>query len=209
VSNCPAGTAITMYFAENLCGYGTTRWSTRCPLGQLPGGGITGTVDQRNMGPVGGKHDTYICKGVGTEVYEPRFTYVGHRFVELHGFPGTPTTAALQQRVVHSDVEAAPAALAEQTAPRRLAGSIEFGDGKAATAPSSNGEQCYEGEGCTAARPDPTAPAVLDQIAHNVRWTLIDNLHRCAGCLYRYLVLVAIVPYKKLTIVLTIDPVFN
>jgi len=26
-------------------------------------------------------------------------------------------------------------------------------------------------------RPTGTAPAVLDQISHNVRWTLIDNLH--------------------------------
>ena len=31
---------------------------------------------------------------------------------------------------------------------------------------------------CSAARPtNATAPAVLDQIAHNVRWGLIDNLH--------------------------------
>ena len=145
-----------------------------------------GTVDQRNMGAHAGsmdegpKRNQYICKGGGgTETYEPRFTYVGHRYVELHGFPGTPTAANLQQRVVHSDVEAAPTALAEQDSPRRLAGSIAFGDGgqAAVAAPAVDGPRCYQGEGCTAPRPSATAPAVLDQIAHNVRWGLIDNLH--------------------------------
>lgn len=99
--------------------------------------------------------------------------YVGHRYVEVHGFPGTPTADSLKQRVVHSDVEAAP--MPDQTAPRRLAGSIAFGD--AGAAPAVDGPMCYEGEGCTATRPLPTAPAILDQISHNVRWTLIDNLH--------------------------------
>ena len=180
VTDCPVNTTITMYFAENLCGYGTTRWSPRCPRGQAPGGGVTGTVDQRNMGPVGGKHNTYICKGSGIEIYEPHFMYVGHRYVELHGFPGAPAASSLQQRVVHSDVEAAPTPLAEQTSPRRLAGSIAFGvfEGQAGeAAPAVNGPLCYEGEGCGAKRPSPVEPAILDQIAHNVRWTLIDNLH--------------------------------
>jgi len=172
VSDCPKGTKITMYFSENLCGYGTTRWSPRCPAGQAPGGGVTGTVDQRNYH--GNWANTYTCKGSGTEVYEPHFMYVGHRYVEVHGFPGTPTADSLKQRVVHSDVEAAPVA-ADSTAPRHLAGSIAFG--AAGPAPAADGTQCYEGEGCTATRPSPTAPAVLDQISHNVRWTLIDNLH--------------------------------
>ena len=160
--------------------------TTRCPIGQPPGGGIAGTVDQRNMGThsgsmdEGSKRNQYICKGGGgTETYEPRFTYVGHRYVELHGFPGTPTAANLQQRVVHSDVEAGPANdRAERTLPRPLAGSIAFGDGQTAVAaPIADGPRCYQGEGCTAQRPSATAPAILDQISHNVRWGLIDNLH--------------------------------
>jgi hypothetical protein len=186
VTDCPVNTTITMYFSEVLCGSQTSPIvTTRCPIGLPPGGGIAGTVDQRNMGAhpgsmdEGSKRNQYICKGGGgTETYEPRFTYVGHRYVQLHGFPGTPTAANLQQRVVHSDVEAAPAALAEQTLPRRLAGSIAFGDGQqVVVAPVADGPRCYQGEGCTAPRPSATAPAVLDQIAHNVRWGLIDNLH--------------------------------
>jgi len=49
--------------------------------------------------------DTYILKGKGEEVYEPRFTYHGFRYVELTGFPGTPTLETIEGRVVHSIVE--------------------------------------------------------------------------------------------------------
>lgn len=48
--------------------------------------------------------DTYTLKGEGTEVYEPRFTQHGFRYVEVTGYPGTPTMDAVQARVVHSDV---------------------------------------------------------------------------------------------------------
>jgi len=49
--------------------------------------------------------DTYILKGQGREVYEPRFTYHGFRYVEMKGFPGTPTLASLEGREAHNDVE--------------------------------------------------------------------------------------------------------
>jgi alpha-L-rhamnosidase len=40
--------------------------------------------------------DTYICKGdPNGEVYEPRFTYHGFRFVELTGYPGVPNLDTL------------------------------------------------------------------------------------------------------------------
>ncbi len=48
--------------------------------------------------------DTYILKGKGTEVYEPRFVYHGFRYVEVQGFPGKPTLASLEGRAVHDDV---------------------------------------------------------------------------------------------------------
>jgi len=48
--------------------------------------------------------DTYTLKGEGTEVYQPRFTQHGFRYVEVTGYPGTPTMDAIQARVVHSDV---------------------------------------------------------------------------------------------------------
>jgi alpha-L-rhamnosidase len=52
--------------------------------------------------------DVYTLKGEGAEVYEPRFTYHGFRYVELTGWPGpaAPTVAALEGRVVHDDMRA-------------------------------------------------------------------------------------------------------
>ena len=48
--------------------------------------------------------DTYTLKGDGAEVYEPRFTYHGFRYVEITGYPGEPTAASLEGRVVHDDM---------------------------------------------------------------------------------------------------------
>lgn len=49
--------------------------------------------------------DVYTLKGEGTEIYEPRFTYHGFRYVEVTGFPGEPTPASIEGRVVHDDME--------------------------------------------------------------------------------------------------------
>jgi alpha-L-rhamnosidase len=47
--------------------------------------------------------DTYVMKGEGMEVYEPRFTFHGFRYVELTGFPGEPDLTNLLGCVVHTD----------------------------------------------------------------------------------------------------------
>jgi alpha-L-rhamnosidase len=49
--------------------------------------------------------DTYILRGEGAEVYEPRFTYHGFRYVEVTGFPGTPSLDSIRGRLVHTAVE--------------------------------------------------------------------------------------------------------
>jgi len=49
--------------------------------------------------------DIYTLKGRGREVYEPRFTYHGFRFVEVTGYPGKPRLSSLEGRVVHDDLE--------------------------------------------------------------------------------------------------------
>lgn len=49
--------------------------------------------------------DTYIMKGKGTEVYEPRFIYHGFRFVEITGYPGALTADDIQGCVVHDDLD--------------------------------------------------------------------------------------------------------
>ena len=49
--------------------------------------------------------DTYTLRGGAEEIYEPRFTYHGFRYVELTGFPGVPKLDTLVGRVVHSDLK--------------------------------------------------------------------------------------------------------
>lgn len=45
--------------------------------------------------------DVYTLKGEGEEIYEPRFTYHGFRYVEITGFPGQATVENLEGRVIH------------------------------------------------------------------------------------------------------------
>ena len=47
----------------------------------------------------------YTLAGTGEEIYEPRFTFMGFRFVEVTGFPGELTTDNLTGIVVHSDMD--------------------------------------------------------------------------------------------------------
>lgn len=48
--------------------------------------------------------DFYTLRGGAEETWEPRFTYHGFRFVEVHGFPGKPTLASIEGRVVHDSM---------------------------------------------------------------------------------------------------------
>ena len=47
---------------------------------------------------------TYTLAGTGEEVYEPRFTFMGFRYVEVTGFPSELTADNLTGVVVHSDM---------------------------------------------------------------------------------------------------------
>jgi alpha-L-rhamnosidase len=81
-----AGTTIVMRHAEDL----------------LPDGTLDITTNQAARAT-----DTFILKGAGVEVYEPRFTYHGFRYVELSGFPGIPTLDSLAGRVIHAAFDSA------------------------------------------------------------------------------------------------------
>ena len=79
-----AGATVTMRFAEVLL--------------------ADGQVDQSNLRAARAT-DTYILKGDEKgETWEPRFTYHGFRYVQVTGFPGTPTKADITGIVVHSDL---------------------------------------------------------------------------------------------------------
>jgi alpha-L-rhamnosidase len=48
--------------------------------------------------------EIYTLKGEGQETYEPRFTYHGFRYVEVTGYPGTPSLDSLRGQVAHTAV---------------------------------------------------------------------------------------------------------
>lgn len=48
--------------------------------------------------------DTYILKGEGMEVWHPKFTIHGFRYVEVIGYPGEPTLESVVGCAVNSDV---------------------------------------------------------------------------------------------------------
>jgi alpha-L-rhamnosidase len=77
----PRGTVVQMRFAERL----------------NPDGSIY-TENLRNATAT----DTYILSGNGDEIYTPAFTFHGFRYVELSGYPGTPTTASIEGLVDNS-----------------------------------------------------------------------------------------------------------
>ena len=80
--SAPAGTKITLRHAEML--------------------NPDGTLYTRNLrGATSVDH--YICKGTGTEVWQPRFTFHGFRYVEITGLDGHPGKDAVTGIVIASD----------------------------------------------------------------------------------------------------------
>ncbi|MHC4070974.1 MAG: family 78 glycoside hydrolase catalytic domain, partial [Planctomycetota bacterium] len=47
--------------------------------------------------------DTYILRGGGEEIWEPRFTFHGFQYVEITGYPGKPSLNTITGVVLHSD----------------------------------------------------------------------------------------------------------
>ena len=54
------------------------------------------------------------------EVYEPRFTYHGFRYIQVEGFPGTPTKEAITGIVVRSAVKLRGSLTAANDSPNRI-----------------------------------------------------------------------------------------
>ncbi len=64
-------------------------------------------VFTEEFGPTYGQTDTYILKGEGEEVWEPRFTWHAFRYVDVFGSPSELTLENLEGRVVNTDVSEA------------------------------------------------------------------------------------------------------
>jgi alpha-L-rhamnosidase len=82
--NAPAGTEVTLRHAEVLDKEGNFY------ITNLRGAAQT---------------NKYICKGSGTETWQPRFTFQGFRFVHVSGIPGGVEKGMITGVVVHSDLE--------------------------------------------------------------------------------------------------------
>jgi alpha-L-rhamnosidase len=98
-----AGDTITLTFGELLMPDGTLNPKT-VACGQIKTG--------RAKGGPGAPDDafhryTVILKGDGEEVYTPRFTFHGFRYVEVAGYPGRPALEALEGLALYSDVGSA------------------------------------------------------------------------------------------------------
>ena len=78
------GTKVKLRFAEALKDDGTLY------LDNIRGAKVT---------------DIYILKGSGEEIWQPRFTYHGFRYVEVSGYPGKPALSAIEGQVVHDALE--------------------------------------------------------------------------------------------------------
>ena len=88
----PAGAKVQMRYGERLFPDGTL--DTRDIEQHVK---KLGTNQQHQT-------DTYILKGTGKESYASRFTYHGFQYVEVTGFPGTPTLDSLRARFIHSAI---------------------------------------------------------------------------------------------------------
>lgn len=64
-------------------------------------------VFTEEFGPTYGQTDTYILKGEGQEIWEPRFTWHAFRYVDVIGSPVELTAENLEGRVVNSDIQPA------------------------------------------------------------------------------------------------------
>ena len=80
--SAPAGTKVTLRHAEML--------------------NPDGTLYTANLGTAA-CIDTYTCRGEGVEVWQPRFTFHGFRYVELSGLPEKPAMDAVTGVVIGSD----------------------------------------------------------------------------------------------------------
>lgn len=100
VRGSEAGRRVRMRFGELLHEDGSLNVMTSvCGQIKKAGAGGPGAPDVVNQ------EDTYICKGGGQEeVYRPRFTFHGFRYVEVTGYPGRPVPDALEAHLLHSAV---------------------------------------------------------------------------------------------------------
>jgi len=95
----PAGTKVKIRYGEDIYADGTLNPMTSV-AGQIKGG---------NGGPgapaIAWQEDTYTLRGKGSEVWSPRFTFHGFRYVEVTGWPGKPVLNSIKGLRLSADLE--------------------------------------------------------------------------------------------------------
>ncbi len=93
-----AGATVTLKYGELLNADGTLNANTSA-AGQIKNGnGGPGAPEKAYQ------TDTYILRGSGLEIYTPRFTWHGFRYVEITGFPGIPHLPTIVGNRMNTDV---------------------------------------------------------------------------------------------------------
>jgi alpha-L-rhamnosidase len=109
--NVPAGTRMVMRFGELLNPDGSLNFLTST-AGQIKGmkDGPDGTKVPKG-GPgapeFAWQQNVYIARGEGTEVFVPRFTFHGFRYMEITGLPEPPRPEDFRAFPLHTDVPSA------------------------------------------------------------------------------------------------------
>lgn len=96
----PAGTRITLRYGEDLWKNGSLNYMTTVAT-QIKKGGIRGGPGSPETA---WQEDGYILKGEGAEIWNPRFTFHGFRYVEITGWPGKPTVDDIEGLRMNSDL---------------------------------------------------------------------------------------------------------
>ncbi|WP_423146158.1 family 78 glycoside hydrolase catalytic domain [Rubrolithibacter danxiaensis] len=98
----PTGSKITLRYGEDIHPDGRLNFLTTVAghikeMWNLKGGpGAPKTAWQE---------DSYTLKGKGTEIWAPRFTFHGFRYVEVTGWPGKPTLNDIEGLRMNSDLD--------------------------------------------------------------------------------------------------------
>jgi alpha-L-rhamnosidase len=95
-----AGTKVTVRYGEDKYPDGNVNVMTA----------VAGQIKNNNGGPgtpaIAWQEDSYTLKGTGAvETWAPRFTFHGFRYVEVTGWPGTPTLENMEGLRMNSDLQ--------------------------------------------------------------------------------------------------------
>ncbi len=95
----PAGTRVNLKYGEDIHKDGSLNFFTA----------VTGQIKSGNGGPgapqIAWQEDSYTLKGSGKEIWAPRFTFHSFRYVEITGWPGTPTLNDIVGLRLNTDLE--------------------------------------------------------------------------------------------------------